>query len=64
MKPNIGTIDRVVRIVLGVLLIGFGLYQKAWWGAIGVIPIATAFLQWCPVYLPFHFSSYTEADTQ
>jgi predicted transporter len=57
MQPNVGTIDRVIRIVLGVLLIGLGLYNQAWWGAIGVVPIATAILRWCPAYVPVGFSS-------
>lgn len=61
MMPNVGSIDRVVRIVLGLVLIGWGLYAQAWWGAIGVVPLATAALSWCPVYLPFGFSSCGDA---
>jgi hypothetical protein len=63
MKPNVGTIDRAIRIVLGALIIGWGLYAQAWWGIIGVIPIATGILQWCPAYLPIGFSSCS-VDTE
>lgn len=53
MKKNIGSIDRVVRITAGILLIGIGLVFKSWWGAVGIVPLATAFLRWCPAYTIF-----------
>lgn len=52
MSPNVGSVDRVVRIVVGLALIGAGIYYKAWWGAIGAVPLLTALLGWCPLYLP------------
>lgn len=53
MKKNIGSIDRVTRITAGILLIGTGLVLKSWWGAVGIIPLATAFVRWCPAYTIF-----------
>ncbi len=53
MSPNVGTADRAVRIILGLALIGAGVWYKAWWGAIGAIPLLTALIGWCPLYLPF-----------
>ncbi len=50
---NVGSADRIVRIVAGVALIGAGLYFKSWWGAIGVVPLLTAAIGWCPLYVPF-----------
>ncbi len=50
MKPNVGGIDRVVRIVAGLAIVGAGVYCQSWWGAIGVIPLATGLLRWCPPY--------------
>lgn len=52
---NVGIIDRLVPIILGVALIGFavGLYGPAYqsaWGWIGVVPIVTVLLGWCPLY--------------
>ncbi len=57
MKCNVGKADRIVRVVIGIAIIGTGAYFKSWWGAIGVVPILTAIIGWCPVYVPFGISS-------
>ena len=57
MKCNVGKTDRIIRVVLGLVLIALGIYFNSWWGAIGVIPLATAAIGWCPLYLPFGWSS-------
>jgi hypothetical protein len=57
MKKNIGSKDRVIRLVAGSIIILSGLYYQSWWGALGLIPIATAFIHWCPVYVPFGIST-------
>lgn len=57
MKTNVGNADRIVRIVLGLIIIGAGVYFKSWWGAIGVVPLGTAAIGWCPAYLPFGLST-------
>jgi hypothetical protein len=53
MKCNVGKTDRIVRIIAGVAIIGVGLYFQSWWGAIGIVPIATGVFRWCPAYVPF-----------
>ena len=53
MKQNVGTIDRVIRVLLGAALITFALIGEsvtAKFGWIGVIPLLTAFAGFCPVY--------------
>ena len=56
MTKNIGMIDRVLRIVIGIILIafalkiGFGNTGWNWIGWIGVIPIVTALVGSCPLY--------------
>lgn len=54
MTNNIGTIERILRIVLGCALIGFALLAAdtpySYFGWIGVIPIATAIVNYCPLY--------------
>jgi hypothetical protein len=51
MKSNVGGIDRVVRIVLGLVLIGLTLAgQIGAWGWVGLVPLATGALGWCPPY--------------
>jgi hypothetical protein len=58
MKINIGGVDRFFRVVIGVLLIGLAIFDRIGpWGYIGILPIATALIGWCPVYAPFGFST-------
>ena len=52
MKTNVGGIDRVLRIILGVIMISAGVYLHSWWGAIGAIPLLTGLIRWCPLYMP------------
>jgi membrane protein implicated in regulation of membrane protease activity len=51
MLRNEGTIDRVLRIVAGIVLIGLALAgPKVVWGWIGVIPLVTGIVGFCPLY--------------
>ncbi len=50
MTKNVGSADKVVRIVIGIGLLVWGIATKNWLGAIGIIPLATAFMNWCPLY--------------
>ncbi len=50
MKKNMGSPDRVIRTVAGLAIIGAGVYFNSWWGAIGVVLLATAATGWCPPY--------------
>ena len=51
MNVNVGTIDRVLRIVAGLVLIGLTLMGTIGpWGWIGVVPLATGLLSSCPLY--------------
>lgn len=50
MKKNMGTIDRFVRIVIGIALITYGVLNQSWIGFIGLVPILTAFVRFCPLY--------------
>jgi hypothetical protein len=53
MKKNIGDSDRIFRLAAGTAIIIIGIVAKSWWGLIGIVPIVTASLGHCPVYLPF-----------
>jgi hypothetical protein len=57
MKCNVGKTDKMFRIILGVIVILAGVYFQSWWGAVGVVPIVTGLIRWCPAYLPFGFST-------
>lgn len=51
MKANVGTIDRVVRAVVGLVLIGLAATDTIGvWGWIGVVPLATSLFRFCPAY--------------
>lgn len=62
MKANVGTADRIARAALGLGIIAAGLYYQSWWGAIGIIPLTTSALRWCPAYLPFGISTCSKND--
>jgi len=54
MLQNVGGIDRFLSIAVGVALIGATLAGVLpVWGWIGVVPLATGAIGWCPAYLPF-----------
>jgi Protein of unknown function (DUF2892) len=58
MKANVGGIDRIVRIVVGVVLIGLAATGTVGaWGYIGIVPILTGVFKFCPAYLPFGVNS-------
>ncbi len=51
MKTNVGGIDRVLRVMLGAVLIALTLMDTIGaWGWIGVVPLSTAALGFCPLY--------------
>lgn len=51
MKLNVGGVDRIVRIVAGLVLIGLTLAgQIGAWGWIGVVPLLTGIFRFCPAY--------------
>ena len=51
MTINMGTLDRVIRVVAGVILIALVFIgPKTPWGWVGIIPLATALIGWCPAY--------------
>lgn len=54
MTTNIGTVDRMLRLVVGIVLIALTLFGViGLWGWLGLVPIATAFLRFCPAYAIF-----------
>lgn len=64
MKNNVGSGDRVFRILLGAIIIAAGLYFQSWWGLAGVVPVFTAAIGWCPAYLPFGISTCSVKRTE
>jgi Protein of unknown function (DUF2892) len=51
MKANVGSIDRILRILLGLALVGLTLTGTiGLWGWLGLVPLATGLVGWCPPY--------------
>lgn len=57
MNCNVGKADKIARIIVGACIIAAGVYFQSWWGAIGIIPLATAAMGWCPLYIPLGINS-------
>lgn len=60
MKKNLGTADRVIRTVIGLAVLSLLLVVDGpwrWAGLVGLVPLATAAIGWCPLYLPFGIST-------
>lgn len=53
MKKNLGRIDKIVRIVVGTIIILLGFYYRNRWGLIGLIPFISAYMGYCPLYKVF-----------
>lgn len=50
MKKNVGTVDMIIRIVLGLVIGIWGIAAGSWWGLIGLLPILTGLTSFCPLY--------------
>ena len=53
MNTNVGNLDKTVRIIVGLALLSllaWGDGNMKWFGLIGIVPLATAFMGWCPLY--------------
>jgi Protein of unknown function (DUF2892) len=58
MKTNVGSIDRIARVVIGLLLIALAATGTIGaWGWIGVVPLATAAFGFCPLYTALGLST-------
>jgi hypothetical protein len=56
MKKNVGGIDRTARIVAGSIILSLFFIlddDLRWWALLGVVPLMTGLIGWCPAYLPF-----------
>lgn len=64
MKANVGTIDKVLRLVAGAALISIVFVgPQTPWGWLGIVPIATALVGWCPAYSIFGINSCSTKES-
>ncbi len=57
MKCNVGILDKNIRIVAGAVILVVGFYFKSLWGLVGLIPLITGIVGFCPAYVPFGIST-------
>lgn len=58
MKTNEAGWDRTIRVLAGLVLVGLAVTQTVgWWGWLGIIPLATGAIGWCPLYTVFGVST-------
>lgn len=50
MKANIGNTERILRMIVGIIILALGVYFQSPWGIIGVIPLFTGLFRFCPLY--------------
>jgi len=71
MNKNVGGIDKILRIIVGIVLIGYAVAGPAMgmdtgynvWGWVGIIPLGTALINFCPLYPMFGLSTRKSADS-
>jgi hypothetical protein len=62
MYQNLGTIDRIIRVIAGIAIGALGLAYQNLLGLLGIIPLLTAGIGLCPLYLPFGISTRKPAQ--
>ncbi len=63
MIQNIGGLDKVIRIIVGVVLLALVFIgPKTAWGWLGLIPLATGIFNFCPIYIPFKISTVRKKE--
>jgi hypothetical protein len=63
MYQNLGSIDRIIRLAAGIAIGALGIAYGSWLGLIGLVPLLTAGIGVCPLYLPFGLSTRKPTQT-
>ncbi|HCT29840.1 MAG TPA: DUF2892 domain-containing protein [Bacteroidales bacterium] len=64
MKKNVGKVDMIIRLVIGVIAASIGIVYQSWWGLIAIIPILTAFINYCPLYSIFGCTTCSDKEAK
>ncbi len=62
MKCNVGTVDSLIRIIIGIGILFTGIALKNFWGIIGLIPLITGFSRRCLLYIPMGISTIIDKN--
>jgi len=57
MKRNVGPIDRLLRILIGLVIAIFGVIYESYWGIVGILILATGVFGYCLIYGMFKIST-------
>jgi len=64
MNKNIGPVDKIIRLVVGAVLISLVFIgPQTMWGWVGIIPLATALINFCPLYPLFGINTAKNAES-
>jgi len=50
MQCNVSRPEQIIRVSTGVAIVVAGVMFHSWWGIVGLIPLATGLVRWCPIY--------------
>ena len=62
MKQNLGKSDRVIRTIVGTVILMAGYYNQSLWGLLGIVVYFTAAVGWCPLYRALSITSCAVAS--
>ncbi|WP_119308323.1 YgaP family membrane protein [Cohaesibacter haloalkalitolerans] len=63
MTVNVGKLDRILRVIVGVVLLAIVFVgPQTLWGLLGIVPLATGLFRFCPLYLPFGINTCERSD--
>ncbi len=57
MNCNVGKGEKVFRIIIGLVIGILGIVYESWWGLLGIIPLGTALMGFCPLYSIFKINT-------
>ena len=66
MKQNVGTVDRVIRVIIGLAVLSLIFILDGgirFIGLLGLIPLVTGILGWCPLYVLFKISTRKKTES-
>jgi len=64
MTCNVGKTDKIIRVIVAVVIAVLGIYFKSWWGLLAIIPLLTAALGFCGLYVPLKISTIEKKKTE
>jgi type IV secretory pathway TrbD component len=62
MKSNVGPVDRLLRIIVGLAIAILGVVFENWWGLVGIVLIATGLFKFCPLYWALKMSTLKKTE--